>query len=95
MKHLLVFSFVFVYAFSVSCNHVSKSDDPLAAHWDTVKFPRIDTITVGLKSDSGHYALVKYYIKRTGRETHMLEGSADTRIGNENWKVVSQGETLP
>ena len=96
MKHLLlILAIIFVYSMSVSCNHVSNSDNPLATHWDTVKFPHIDTITVGLKSDSGHYALIKYYIKRTARETYILEGSADTKIGNENWKVVNTAETLP
>lgn len=96
MKHLLLIpAIIFVYSMSVSCNQMSNKDNAHATHWDTVKFPRIDTISIGLKSDSGHYTLVKYYIKRTAKDTFLLDGSADNKIGNENWKVVTIGETLP
>jgi len=101
MKRLMsIPAFIFVYSMMVGCNnnHSGKDQIPysVAPHWDTAHFPRIDTITVGLKSDSGRYALIKYYIERTDRDKFSIYSSAnDNKIGNENWKVVSIRETMP
>jgi len=100
MKRLLLIpAFSLVYLIVVSCNNnrsdKDKMQDLIVHHWDNAHFPRIDTITVGLKSDSGKYTLIKYYIKRISKDEFMIEGSADNKIGNENWKVVTMGETMP
>lgn len=96
MKRLYLIFACFIFAI-IGCNNAPTNQErnPLASNWDTVKFPRIDTISVGLKSDSGHYALLTYYIKRTSKDEHMIDGSGSVKLGNENWQVVTLRETKP
>ena len=96
MKLPLIIPTILLVCFAVvGCMQTGDKNNPLPTRWDNVKFPRIDTVSIGIKSDSGHYALVTYYIKRTAKDTFLLDGSAATKIGNENWKVVTIKETLP
>lgn len=87
MRPLLLFA-LFSACCVASCNNPTEQKS-------TAMYPRIDTISVGMRSDSGNYAIVTYYVKRLAKDTVMFEGSADNKIGKENWKVVSIKETLP
>ncbi len=73
--------------FCTACENISKSDQ---SH--SIQYPHIDTIKIGLQSDSGHYALLTYYRKCTGKDSSMMEGAEFTQLGNEKWKVITISE---
>lgn len=71
-----------------ACENKSKLTDQAYSR----PYPHIDTIKIGLQSDSGHYAILTYYKKYTGKDTSMMEGSEFTSLGNEKWKVITISE---
>jgi hypothetical protein len=100
MKRLLFIPAGILVASFASCNGgYNKTEQPMPEvarpHWDTAHFPRVDTISIGLKSDGGHYALMKYYIERLSRDNYVLAGAENVKLSDENWHVVSRGETAP
>lgn len=92
MKHqsVLVIVILILVLFCAACENKNKSIDQTYSR----PYPHIDTIKIGLKSDSGHYALLTYYKKYIAKDTSFMEGAEFTILGNEKWKVITINEQV-
>lgn len=90
MKTQSILLIVILILFCTACENKSKSINQTYSR----PYPHIDTIKIGLQSDSGHYAILTYYKKCLGKDTYMMEGSEFTKLGNEKWKVITVGEQV-
>lgn len=90
MKHQSVLLTVILMLFFAACESKSKSIDQTYSR----PYPHIDTIKIGLQSDSGHYALLTYYKKYIAKDTSLMEGAEFTILGNEKWKVITISEQV-
>lgn len=75
----------------VSCNNAEHMN----SNEDSGKYPFMDTVKIGLKSDSGKYELLTFYLKYTSKDTFTFEGGQKTKLGNENWQAINMSYVRP